>query len=86
MEIVFSDFAKKELERLPQELKSLFLKHFEKMIVAPPRKRMKHGIPCHVDKVTGQARIVCEIRRDTIYVLHCFGSHKEYERWYRSYK
>ena len=66
MDIVFSDFAEKELERLPQELKSLFLKHFE--------------------KVTGQARIVCEIRRDTIYVLHCFGSHKEYERWYRSYK
>ena len=59
MDIVFSDFAEKELERLPQELKSLFLKHFEKMIVAAPRKRMK---------------------------LHCFGSHKEYERWYRSYK
>ncbi len=79
MDIVFSDFAEKELERLPQELKSLFLKHFEKMIVAPPRKCMKHGIPCHVDKVTGQARIVCEIRRDTIYVLHCFGSHKDFQ-------
>ncbi len=54
--------------------------------VVPPRKRMKHGIPCHVVKVTKQARIVCEIKGEKIYVLHCFGSHKGYERWYRSYK
>jgi len=50
-------------------------------MVVPPRKRMKHGIPCHVVKVTKQARIVCEIRGEKIYVLHCFGSHKGYERW-----
>ncbi len=86
MDLVFSDYAKKELENLPQELKILFMKRLEKMIVVPPRKRMKHGIPCHVEKVTKQARIVCEIKGDKIYVLHCFESHKMYERWYRSYK
>lgn len=48
MEIVFSDLAKKELENLPQELKLIFLNCLEKMMVVPPRKRMKHGIPCHV--------------------------------------
>ena len=86
MDLVFLDSAKKELENLPQELKVLFLNRLKKMMVVPPRKRMKHGIPCHVVKVTKQARIVCEIKGEKIYVLHCFGSHKGYERWYRSYK
>ena len=52
----------------------------------PPRKHMKYGIPCHVEKVTKQARIVFNIEEGYIYILHCFGSHKEYERWYGSYR
>jgi len=51
-----------------------------------PRKRLKHGIPCHVEKVTKQARIFYDIREDRIYILHCFDTHKEYEQWYNSYK
>ena len=86
MELVFSDSAKKELESLAHELKALFLKHIEKMPEAPPRKHMKHGVPCHAEKVTKQARIIYNIKRDQIYILHCFGGHKEYERWYTSYK
>ena len=84
MELVFSDSAKKELESLPHELIVLFLKHLETM--QAPRKHMKHGIPCHVEKVTKQARIIYNIEGDDIYILHCFGGHKEYERWYNSYK
>jgi hypothetical protein len=53
---------------------------------APPRKHMKHGIPCHVEKVARQARIVYNIKGTQIYILHCFATHKEYERWYKSYK
>jgi len=86
MELIFSDSARKELEDLEQELKSLFIKHLEKMQESPPRKHMKHGIPCHIEKVTRQARIVYDIKGEQIYVLHCFASHKEYERWYKSYK
>jgi mRNA-degrading endonuclease RelE of RelBE toxin-antitoxin system len=86
MDLVFSDSAKKELESLPQELIILFLKHLEKMQETPPRKYMKHGIPCHVEKVTKQARIIYNIEGDDIYILHCFGGHKEYEHWYNSYK
>ena len=86
MELVFSDSARKELESLPDELIALFLKHLEKMQETPPRKHMKYGIPCHVEKVTKQARIVYNIEGDCIQILHCFGSHKEYERWYSSYK
>jgi mRNA-degrading endonuclease RelE of RelBE toxin-antitoxin system len=86
MELIFSDSAKKELENLPQELKIIFLAHLERMQTNPPRKHMKHGIPCHVEKVTKQAGIVYDIKGNKTYILHCFANHKEYERWYKSYK
>ncbi len=86
MELIFSDSARREMVDLEQELKSLFIKHLEKMQEAPPRKHMKYGLPCHVEKVTKQARIVYDIKGEQIYVLHCFANHKEYERWYKSYK
>jgi len=71
---------------LEQELKSLFIKHLEKMQKASPRKHMKYGIPCHVEKVTKQARIVYDIKGKQIYILHFISNHKEYERWHKSYK
>jgi hypothetical protein len=86
MELIFSDSGKLEIENLEQELKSIFIKHLEKMQNSPPRKHLKHGIPCHIEKVTRQARIVFNIKGERIYILHCFASHKEYERWYKSYK
>jgi len=86
MELIFSDSAKKELENLPQDLKAVFLKHLEKIQFLPPRKHMKHGIPFHVENVTKQARIIYNAKGDQTYILHCFKSHKEYERWYKAYK
>jgi phage-related protein len=86
MELLFSDSAKKELADLPQDMKAVFLVHLEKIHSRPPRKHMKHGIPCHVEKVTKQARIIYDISEDRTYILHCFTSHKEYEHWYNSYK
>ncbi len=86
MELIFSDDAKKELEELPQNLKPIFLKHLEKIKEMPPRRHMKHGIPCHVENVTKQARIIYETKNEVLYILRCFKDHKEYERWYKSYK
>jgi mRNA-degrading endonuclease RelE of RelBE toxin-antitoxin system len=86
MELVFSDAAKKELAHLSQDMKAVFLMHLENMHTRPSRKHMKHGIVCHVEKVTRQARIIYDIRGDRTYILHCFTSHKEYEHWYNSYK
>jgi len=86
MELVFSDSAGNELAGMQQDMKSVFIMHLEKIQSPPPRKHMKHGIPCHVENVTKQARIVYEIREDRTYILHCFTSHKEYEHWYSSYK
>ena len=86
MELVFSISARKELENLPQDLKPIFLMHLEKIQDKPPRKHMKHGIPCHIEKVTKQARIIYDIIGDRTYILHCFRNHKDYEHWYKSYK
>ncbi len=86
MELVFSESAKIELENLSYDLKRVFLLHLEKIQYRPPRKHLKHGIPCHVEKVTKQARIIYDILEDRIYILHCFNTHKEYEQWYNSYK
>ena len=86
MELVFSASAKKELANLPQEMKAVFLVHLEKLYSRPPRKHMKHGIPCHIEKVTLQARKIYDTSEDRIFKLHCFTSHKEYENWYNSYK
>ena len=86
MALIFSDYAKKELENLPQDLKTVYLKHLEKIQSMPPRKHMKHGIPFHVENITKQARIIYDLKGDKTYILHCFKNHKEYERWYKSYK
>lgn len=53
------------------------------MLLKPPQKHMMHGIPCHVERVTKQARIVYQIKEDMINILHCFEGHKEYERWHK---
>jgi mRNA-degrading endonuclease RelE of RelBE toxin-antitoxin system len=86
MKLVFTNSAKKELEGLSREMAALFVTHLEKMQDMPPRKHMKYGIPNHVVKVTKQARIIYNISEDKIYIVHCFSSHKEYGRWYNSYK
>jgi len=84
MILIFSDYAKKELENLPQDLKIVYLKPLEKIQSMPLRKHMRHGF--HVENVTKQARLIYDLKGDETYILHCFKNHKEYERWYKSYK
>jgi len=86
MEIVIAECAVREFERFPRDLQILFLSHFEKIQSLPPRRHLKYGIPFHVEKVTRQARIIYDIRENTLYVLHCFEDHKDYEQWYNSYR
>jgi len=33
-----------------------------------------------------QTEVIRQAVLDTIYILHCFEGHREYERWYKSYK
>ena len=86
MKIEFSEKAEKELEAADQGLRKLFLKHAEKIASMPPKRHMKFGLPFNVEEVTRQARIVYQIEEGICYILHCFKDHKEYERWYKSFK
>lgn len=86
MELIFSDNAKKQLEKLSHDMKLIFLKRLEKIQRTPPRKHMRYGIPCHVENVTKQARLIYFMEDKKIYILQCFKNHKEYELWYKSYK
>jgi len=86
MEVFFSENAEKELDGMDPQIRELFFKHVEKVRNMPPRRHMKFGLPFNVEDVTKQARMVYHIEEKKLYVLRCFKDHKEYERWYKSFK
>ena len=86
MKLEFSEKAEEELDAMDQDLRKLFIKHAEKIAAMPPRRHMRFGLPFTVEEVTRQARMVYQIKENTGYILHCFKNHKEYERWYKSFK
>ena len=86
MKLEFSEKAEEELDAIDKSLRKLFIKHAEKIAAMPPRRHMRFGLPFNVEEVTRQARIAYNIEKETCYILHCFKNHKEYERWYKSFK
>ncbi len=86
MQIKFSEKAEVELGKMDKCLQKLFLKHAEKIVQIPQRRHMRFGLPFNVEDITKQARMVFQTEGKTLYVLHCFKNHKEYERWYKSFK
>lgn len=86
MKIVFSEKAKKELDDADQSLRKLFLKHAEKIASMPPKRHLSFGLPFNVEEVTRQAMLVYNLEENVCHILHCFKNHKEYERWYKSFK
>ena len=85
MEIVYSDKAESELEEMDNSLRKFFLKHAEKIANMQPKRHLGFGVPHNVEEVTRQARMVYNIKGDTCFILHCFKTHKEYERWYKQF-
>jgi mRNA-degrading endonuclease RelE of RelBE toxin-antitoxin system len=86
MKTEFSEKAEKELGEIDKSLRELFIKHAEKIALMPPTRHMRFDLPFNVEEVTRQARMVYNIEEETCYILHCFKNHKEYERWYKSFK
>jgi len=86
MKLRILETAEKELEKIDEPLNKQFGKHIEKIVLMKSNKHLKHGLPYLVENVSKQARIVYFVEKETIFVLHCFKTHKEYERWYKSYK
>lgn len=85
MQIVFSEKAETELDEIDNPLKKLFLKHAQKISNMPPKRHLGFGVPCNVEDVTKQARMVYNFKGDTCFILHCFKTHKEYEKWYKQF-
>ncbi len=86
MNVIFSEKAEKELDELDSTLRKFFINHIEKLKQQPQQRHMKFGIPFNVEEVTKQARVIFEITEDCLHILHCFKNHKEYERWFKSFR
>ena len=86
MNIKILETAEKELEKIDNTLNKMFGKHIEKIALKETSRHLQHGVPFFVENVTKQARIVYYIEKETILIMHCFATHKEYEKWYKSYK
>jgi len=85
MQYLISDEAEGDFNKMDFQLQNFFLKHFEKLEKIPPRRHLKHGVPYYVESVTKQARFVYKIEADFYVTLRCFKTHKEYERWLKSF-
>jgi len=85
-EIVFGPRSEKELDKMDSELRLLFIMHIEKLKNFIPKKHLKYGLPYFVEKVTKQNRIVFDVENNIITIIRCFKNHKDYEKWYKSYK
>jgi len=86
MNSVFSEKAEKELDAMDNSLRVLFFKHAEKISLMPPKRHLRFGLPFNAEEVTRQARMVYKIEEETCFILHCFSTHKEYEKWFKSFK
>jgi len=86
MKIIFHDDALRDLQSFDKTLKGHFVRHIEKLSKMPPRRHMKFGLPYHVENITKQARLIYNERGEDLYIIRCFGTHKDYEKWYRSFE
>lgn len=86
MKSEFTDEAEEEFYGLDKSLQEFFRSHINKISNMPPRGHLKHGLPFFKEDVTKQARLVYVEEGGTILIIHCFATHKEYEKWYQSYR
>jgi len=86
MQIRILETTEKELEKIPNPLNKQFGKNIEKLTSKEINRHLKHGLPYYTENVTKQARIIYYTEEEIIFIAHCFATHKEYERWFKSYK
>lgn len=86
MKSEFTDEGRQDFLALEKQLQVFFKKHIEKLLQMPPRRHLKFGVPHNVEDVTRQARMVYNIENETLFVVKCFATHNEYEKWYAQFK
>ena len=86
MKLAYSENAKREFLALEKSLQLKFKKRLKKLAEGlPPRRHLKCGIDAFVDEVTRNARVVYFVENEEMTILHCFATHKEYERWFANF-
>ena len=86
MRVFYTENSEADLQGMDNVLRKYFIKHTEKISKELPRRHMQFGLPYYVEEVTRQARLVYEVKNESLYVIRCFAAHKEYEKWYKSFK
>ncbi|MFH1391318.1 MAG: hypothetical protein ABIH20_03345 [Candidatus Diapherotrites archaeon] len=86
MKIYYTKNALSDLEKIDNSLRQQFIKHAEKIFKSPFKRHLKHGMPYFVEEVTKQARLIYNFEEETLYIIRCFKNHKEYEKWFKSFK
>jgi len=85
MKIEIMDEALRDLRKMDEPHLLSFQKIIDKIAHAPLGSRHMKRLPFFSPRV-GQGRIVYQVEKDTVYIIRCFTTHDEYERWYRSIK
>ena len=86
MKVIVSAKADADLSKMDASIRSFFIMHFEKLQTMPPRRHLRFGMPYNVENVTSQARFAYDVEGDTLWIVRCFATHKEYEKWYKSFR
>lgn len=87
MHVIFDEEARKDLMKMDNGERALFVKHVEKLVETGPRRHLQRGIDAFVENVaSGRMPFEWDDDNDTLRILRCFTDHKEYEKWYKSYK
>jgi len=86
MKPAYSEHSLSDLEKMDNSTRKQFINHVEKILESLHQRHMRFGMPFHVEEVTRQARLVYNFDAEALFILRCFATHKEYERWYKSYK
>jgi mRNA-degrading endonuclease RelE of RelBE toxin-antitoxin system len=85
MNVKFTEHARKEFLKLDKQMQIRFKEAIIKITEFPDRKHLIFGLPYYVINVTKQARLIYEVQENTLFILHCFSTHKNYEKWYRGF-
>ena len=83
MKIIYTEQSLETLQKMDNSARKIFIKRIEKLATIPQGRHLKFGLPFNVEEVTKQGRIVYLTKEETLYIIRCFATHKEYEKWYK---
>jgi hypothetical protein len=88
MQVIFDEDAWRDLKKMDPGERILFHQHVKKLVETGPRRHFSHGIDAYKDNVGADGRMpfLRDDDEETLRILRCFTDHKDYEKWYKSYK